>query len=56
MNRNTFPSFLDDADEIRPLRLSELNNLVRGVLEQTLDEAYWIVAEVSEMRVAANGH
>lgn len=56
MNRNAFPSFLDDADEIRPLRLSELNNLVRGVLEQTLDEAYWIVAEVSEMRVAANGH
>ena len=56
MYRNAFPSFLDDADEIRPLRLSELNNLVRGVLEQTLDEAYWIVAEVSEMRVAANGH
>lgn len=56
MYRNAFPSFLDDADEIRPLHLSELNNLVRGVLEQTLDEAYWIVAEVSEMRVAANGH
>lgn len=56
MNRNAFPSFLDSADETRPLRLSELNNLVRGVLEQTLDEAYWIVAEVSEMRVAANGH
>ncbi len=56
MYRNAFPSFLDDADEIRPLRLSELNNLVRGVLEQTLDETYWIVAEVSEMRVAANGH
>lgn len=56
MYRNAFPSFLNDADEIRPLRLSELNNLVRGVLEQTLDEAYWIVAEVSEMRVAANGH
>lgn len=56
MYRNAFPSFLDDADEICPLRLSELNNLVRGVLEQTLDEAYWIVAEVSEMRVAANGH
>ena len=56
MYRNAFPSFLDDADEIRPLRLSELNNLVRGVWEQALDEAYWIVAEVSEMRVAANGH
>lgn len=56
MYRNASSSFLDDADEIRPLRLSELNNLVRGVLEQTLDEAYWIVAEVSEMRVAANGH
>lgn len=56
MYRNAFPSFLNDADEIRPLRLSELNNLVRGVLEQTLDETYWIVAEVSEMRVAANGH
>ena len=40
MNRNAFPSFLDSADETRPLRLSELNNLVRGVLEQTLDDAY----------------
>ena len=40
MYRNASSSFLDDADEIRPLRLSELNNLVRGVLEQTLDDAY----------------
>ena len=32
MNRNAFPSFLDDADEIRPLRLSELNNLVLSLI------------------------
>lgn len=38
------------------LTLFELNNLVRSVLEQTLDDAYWIEAELSEARLASNGH
>ncbi len=38
------------------LGLSELNALVRGALAQTLPGVYWVRAEVSEARVAANGH
>lgn len=36
--------------------LYELNNLVRSVIEQTLDGEYWLQAELSEARLAANGH
>ncbi len=38
------------------LSLFELNNLVRSVLEQTLDGEYWLEAELSEARLATNGH
>lgn len=38
------------------LTLYELNNLVRGTLETVLERAYWIQAELSEARLAANGH
>lgn len=38
------------------LSLYELNNLVRSVLETTLEETYWVVAELSEVRVAQKGH
>ncbi|MBO4801834.1 MAG: exodeoxyribonuclease VII large subunit [Bacteroidaceae bacterium] len=38
------------------LSLFELNNLVRSVLEQTLDGEYWLQAELSEARLASNGH
>lgn len=40
----------------KPLSLYELNALVRGTLEATLDGEYWLVAELSEVRVAAGGH
>ena len=33
-----------------PLTLYELNQLVRGVLEQHFDHTYWITAEVSDLR------
>lgn len=36
--------------------LYELNSLVRSVLEQTLDDTYWLEAELSEARLASNGH
>ncbi|MBO6189953.1 MAG: exodeoxyribonuclease VII large subunit [Alloprevotella sp.] len=40
-----------------PLKLSELNALVRDVLQLSMPADYWVVAEVSELRVAAsNGH
>ena len=38
------------------LSLFELNCMVRGVLRETLSQAVWVVAEVSELRVASNGH
>ena len=37
--------------ENEALTLYELNGLVRQTLELTLDEAYWVQAEVSELRV-----
>ncbi|MCR5819380.1 MAG: exodeoxyribonuclease VII large subunit [Bacteroidaceae bacterium] len=39
-----------------PLSLFELNNLVRSVLESTLQPSYWVKAELAEARVASNGH
>ena len=38
------------------LTLYELNNLVRGVLEDTLDQTYWLQAELSEVNVNRSGH
>lgn len=39
-----------------PLSLYELNSLVRDTLTAELDADYWLAAELSEVRVAANGH
>lgn len=36
--------------------LSELNSLVRRVLEIEMPETYWVKAEISTMQVAYNGH
>lgn len=36
--------------------LYELNALVKGVLETTLDEEYWVTGEFSEARVGYGGH
>ena len=41
---------------MKPLSLYELNNLVRETLDATLCNEYWITAELSEVRVASNGH
>ena len=38
------------------LSLYELNTLVRSVLEKTLNAEYWLEAELSEARLATNGH
>ena len=38
------------------LTLFELNSLVRSVVEQSLDDEYWLEAELSEARLAQNGH
>ena len=36
--------------------LLSLNRLVRTAIEQTLDGEYWLEAELSEARLASNGH
>ena len=41
---------------MKPLSLYELNNLVRATLSATLSDSYWMTAELSEVRVASNGH
>lgn len=38
------------------LTLYELNNVVRSLIESELDGEYWIEAELSEARLASNGH
>lgn len=38
------------------ISLYELNNLVRGVLANTFAQAFWIRAEMSDVRIAQNGH
>ena len=38
------------------LTLLELNGLVRGVLEHSMNRSYWLQAEISELRTASNGH
>lgn len=41
---------------MEPLSLFELNHLVREALDYTFRQEYWIAAEISELRVANNGH
>ena len=41
---------------MNPLSLYELNALVRGILEDTLQEEYWVQAELSDVRVNPAGH
>ncbi|OEK01668.1 exodeoxyribonuclease VII large subunit [Roseivirga sp. 4D4] len=38
------------------LTLFELNNLIKTQLEANLDPSYWVVAEISELRVNQKGH
>ena len=38
------------------LTLLALNHLVRATIEQTLDDEYWLEAELSEARQNSNGH
>lgn len=38
------------------ISLYELNNLIKGVVEDSLPEMFWIRAETSDVRVNQNGH
>lgn len=40
----------------RALSLFELNSMVHAVLHHTMPDTYWLAAEISELRIASNGH
>jgi exodeoxyribonuclease VII large subunit len=39
-----------------PLTLSELNGLIRNSIKQAIPDAYWITAEIAELKVNYSGH
>lgn len=39
-----------------PLKLSELNRFIQQVLSLEFSDTYWVLAEISDCREAANGH
>ena len=43
-------------ESVHSFTLLSLNRLVRTAIEQTLDGEYWLEAELSEARLASNGH
>lgn len=44
------------ATQKQAMSLFELNVMVRTILQHTMSETYWVAAEISELRVASNGH
>lgn len=48
--------FIFAAYMTNPITLYQLNRLVRGVIESTLDEEYWVIGEFSEAREGYGGH
>lgn len=46
----------EQTQQRHALSLFELNSMVRAMLQHTLADCYWVAAEISEMRVASNGH
>lgn len=57
-----FAPLLSTSDELREdatkkcVTLFELNNMVRFHLQHSMPDCYWLKAEISELRVASNGH
>jgi exodeoxyribonuclease VII large subunit len=39
-----------------PLTLFELNGLIKGSIKQAFPDSFWVVAEISELKVNVNGH
>lgn len=49
--------FANEGKSSRPfITLYELNSMVRAHLAATMEPSYWVTAEISELRVASNGH
>lgn len=47
---------LAESPNKRVFTLFELNNMVRFSLQRSMPDCYWLKAEISELRVASNGH
>lgn len=47
---------LNVMDNLEPLTLYALNNIVRNAINEALPQRYWVVAELSEVRETAQGH
>ncbi len=45
-----------EPNHITPLSLSEINSRIRQVLKENFPDNFWVVAEISEMKVNAAGH
>src|SRR4030042_5335059 len=39
-----------------PLTLFELNGLIKDSIKQSFPDSFWVVAEISELKVNVNGH
>lgn len=54
----TYQDFEHEPQQTKPraITLFELNSRVRATLRQTMADCYWVVPEISELRVASNGH
>ena len=54
----TYEAVPEAATQAQPAALSlfELNARVRAMLHHTLPDCYWVAAEISDLRVASNGH
>lgn len=53
---NPFPASFTADNPAQALTLRQLNGLVRQTLKSQFDHPLWVQAEISELRVAANGH
>jgi len=40
----------------QPLSLTEFNNLFRETVELSFPDEFWVIAEISELKVNARGH
>ena len=43
-------------NEITHIKLSELNSLIKGCIQDNFAQNYWIIAEIGEIKFNRNGH
>lgn len=53
---STFVNSSTSTERQHVLSLFELNSMINAVIKHTMADRYWLAAEISELRVASNGH